>query len=98
MVTRTSRDRHASDTRLLTALAAVSVPSVLIHTTWWHDTHGTSYSGEGILMAAMDTDDAARAAELLGLSEVTRVKSGHLVHFERPKEYLQAVARLAARA
>lgn len=80
------------------ALDSITVPAVLVHTTWWHDTHGTSYSDEGILMAAMDTDDAARAAQLLDPCEVIRIKSGHLVHFERPKQYVQAVDQLAAKA
>ncbi|CAL9587236.1 2-succinyl-6-hydroxy-2,4-cyclohexadiene-1-carboxylate synthase [Nocardiopsis dassonvillei] len=79
------------------ALRSVSAPAVLVHTTWWHDTHGTSYSDGGVLMAAMDTGDAARAARLLGGADTVTVGSGHLVHFERPKEYLAALARLTAR-
>lgn len=80
-----------------TALAAVSAPTVLIHTTWWHDHHGTSYDKSGVLVAAMDTDDAARAIDLVPDAEIATVSSGHLVHFERPKDYLAAFARLADR-
>ncbi|SDU44401.1 alpha/beta hydrolase [Amycolatopsis keratiniphila] len=80
------------------ALAVVDAPVTLVHTTWWFDKHGTFYSDDGVLMAAMDGDDRARAVELLGEPEVVTVKSGHLVHFERPKVYLDAVSGLAARA
>lgn len=79
------------------ALRSVTAPAVLVHTTWWYDTHGTSYSDDGVLMAAMDTRDAARAVDLLGGADLVTVKSGHLVHFERPREYLAALARLTAR-
>jgi pimeloyl-ACP methyl ester carboxylesterase len=79
-----------------TALEAVTVPTTLIHTTWWYDKHGTSYSDDGILMAAMDNDDAARAAKLLGDPGIITVSSGHLVHFERPKDYLRAIHQLDA--
>lgn len=78
------------------ALAAVKVPTTLIHTTWWFDKHGTWYSDDGILMAAMDGDDAARTAKLLGGPEIITVSSGHLVHFERPEDYLRAADRLTA--
>ncbi|MFI7061637.1 alpha/beta hydrolase [Kribbella sp. NPDC050124] len=80
------------------ALAAVSAPTVLIHTTWWHDHRGgTSYDKSGVLMAAMDTDDATRSIDLLPEAELITVSSGHLVHFERPKGYLAAFRRLADR-
>jgi pimeloyl-ACP methyl ester carboxylesterase len=67
-----------------TALASVDVPTTLIHTTWWFDKHGTYYSDDGVLMAAMDREDTARAAELLGDPKIVTIRSGHLVHFERP--------------
>ncbi|MFI6681578.1 alpha/beta hydrolase [Kribbella sp. NPDC050470] len=79
------------------ALAAVDAPTVLMHTTWWQDHHATSYNDAGVLMAAMDTDDAARAADLLPNAEIVTVSSGHLVHFERPKDYLAAFNRLTDR-
>lgn len=80
------------------ALAAVDVPATLIHTNWWNNRHGTYYSDEGVLMAAMDGDDAARAVELLGNPHVVTLSCGHLVHVERAKDYLRAVEELAARA
>ncbi|MFD0556245.1 pimeloyl-ACP methyl ester carboxylesterase [Stackebrandtia endophytica] len=82
------------------ALAAVDVPVTLIHTDWWYRRNGTSYSEDGVLMAAMDVDDRERAVRLLtGVAEpqVETIASGHLVHFERPKEYLAAVMSLTAR-
>lgn len=79
------------------ALRAVTTPTTLIHTNWWHRKHGTSYSEAGILMAAMDVDDAARAAKLLADVATVTIASGHLVHFERPKAYLSALATLAQR-
>jgi pimeloyl-ACP methyl ester carboxylesterase len=80
------------------ALRAVTAPATLVHTTWWHQRHGTSYSDAGVLMAAMDADDATRAADLLATPSVVTLPSGHLVHYERPKEYLGAIADLSKRA
>jgi len=82
------------------ALAAVDVPVTLIHTDWWYRRNGTSYSKDGVLMAAMDVDDRERAVKLLtgtATPEVVTIASGHLVHFERPKEYLAALSTLTAR-
>ncbi|WP_233437862.1 hypothetical protein [Agromyces laixinhei] len=79
------------------ALAAVEAPTTLMHTTWWFDHHDTYYSDDGTLMAAMDGQDAARAAELLGSPRIVTVSSGHLVHFERPKAYLEAMHELSSR-
>ncbi|PXY38229.1 hypothetical protein BA062_00225 [Prauserella flavalba] len=79
------------------ALASVEMPTTLIHTNWWLNRHGTSYDDRGVLMAAMDGDDVARAAGLLDDPGLVTISSGHLVHFERPKEYLAALAGLTAR-
>jgi len=79
------------------ALAAVKCPTTLLHTNWWFTRYGTYYDADGTLMAAMDGDDAARATKLLGDVEAVPLSSGHLVHFERPKEYLAAVGDLSQR-
>lgn len=80
------------------ALRAVSVPTTLIHTRWWYERHGTSYDDAGVLKAAMDVDDAERAIALLEDAELVTVAGGHLVHFERPRDYLAAVDALEARS
>ena len=79
-------------------LAAIAVPTVLIHANYWYQTFGTYYNEQGVMMAAMDDRDVARAMALLESAELVEVNSGHLVHFERPEDYLGAVEALAARA
>ncbi|OLT41339.1 hypothetical protein BJF85_23950 [Saccharomonospora sp. CUA-673] len=79
------------------ALAAIKVPTTLIHTRWWFDKHGSSYDENGILKAAMDVEDASRALALLADAELVPISGGHLVHFERPKDYLAALHRLGQR-
>ncbi|KMS84583.1 alpha/beta fold hydrolase [Prauserella rugosa] len=80
------------------ALAAVRAPTTLIHTRWWHDKHGTSYDENGVLKAAMDVDDASRALERLAAAELVLISGGHLVYFERPRDYLTALAGLEVRS
>lgn len=80
------------------ALRAVSVPTTLIHTRWWHDKHGTSYDTNGVLKAAMDVDDASRALSLLADGKLVTITGGHLVHFERSKDYLAALLELERRS
>lgn len=75
-------------------LAAIDCPTVLIHTTFFRDQYGSAYSDEGVLMAAMDDEHAGRAMRLLGIPEAIEVASGHLVHYERPDVYLDAVRQL----
>jgi len=79
------------------ALRSVSVPTTLIHTRWWYDKHGTSYDASGVLKAAMEVDDASHALALLADAELVTISGGHLVHFERPHDYLAALQRLEAR-
>jgi pimeloyl-ACP methyl ester carboxylesterase len=61
-------------------LAQISVPAVLIHANW-------SYDDTGILLAAMDGDDAARARSLIRDVEFYRVDTGHGFHFEDPDQF-----------
>lgn len=63
-------------------LGRISVPTVVIHANW-------SYSDEGVLLAAMDGDDAERAVGLLKNGSLVNVKSGHDVHNERPAEFVR---------
>lgn len=68
-------------------LAELEMPVVLIHTNW-------SYDEDGILMAAMDDDDAARARSCIPDCQFVRVDSGHGFHFEKPKEFVRIVSDL----
>ncbi|MFJ9556524.1 alpha/beta fold hydrolase [Nocardiopsis sp. NPDC101807] len=65
-------------------LARITVPTVLIHADW-------SYGEDGVLLAAMDGDDAARARSLIEGVEFHRVDSGHGFHFERPRDFVRIV-------
>lgn len=62
-------------------LARITVPTTLIHTNW-------AYDDSGILMAAMDGDDADRARSLIPDVEFCKVDSGHNFHWEKPKDFV----------
>lgn len=68
-------------------LSKIKCPSILIHTNW-------SYSEEGILLSAMDGNDAQKAHELIASSKLVSINSGHNVHDEKPKEFNQIVVDL----
>lgn len=79
------------------ALRSVDVPTTLVHTNYFEHRDQTAYQ-DGILMAAMDADDVARALSLLPAdTRLVQLPSGHLVHFEKPAAYLDAVRELTAR-
>lgn len=61
-------------------LRSVQMPSVLIHTLWFYDP-------SGVLMGAMDDNDANLARELLKTERFYKVKTGHAFHFDRPEEF-----------
>lgn len=65
-------------------LESIHIPSVLIHANW-------SYDENGILLAAMDGDDAKRARSLLEDVTFYKVDSGHGFHFEKPKEFIRII-------
>ena len=65
-------------------LKRITVPAVLIHANWRYDDHG-------ILLAAMDADDAERARSLLRDVTFHRADSGHGFHFEKPNEFIRIV-------
>jgi pimeloyl-ACP methyl ester carboxylesterase len=71
-------------------LAGISVPTALIHTNW-------SYDDSGILLAAMDGDDAERARTLLKDVEFYRVDTGHGFHFEDPDHFVEILRDLEQR-
>ncbi len=66
------------------ALTRVGAPATLIHASW-------SYSDEGVLLAAMDGNDARRALELLPDGTLVNIKSGHNVHQQKPREFVQVL-------
>lgn len=61
-------------------LARIAAPAVLIHANW-------SYSDDGVLLAALDADDAARAVALMQNASLVNVNSGHDVHYQQPREF-----------
>ncbi|SEF66299.1 alpha/beta fold hydrolase [Sphingobacterium lactis] len=69
-------------------LAQVRCPSTLIFA---KSSKWKSHDENGILMAAMSTDDAQRAHELLPNNELITVDSGHGVHNEKPVEFIGIV-------
>jgi pimeloyl-ACP methyl ester carboxylesterase len=64
------------------ALSKVKCPAVLMHSNWFYDENG-------ILMGAMSGDDASLAMSLLSNGKLERVNSGHSVHIEDPKIFIQ---------
>ncbi len=66
------------------ALARVRAPTVLIHASW-------QYDDDGLLLAAMDGDDAARAVSLLPEVRLVNIESGHDVHTEKPDEFVEVL-------
>jgi pimeloyl-ACP methyl ester carboxylesterase len=64
------------------ALARVKCPAILMHSNWFYD-------DKGILMGAMSGEDASRAISLLSNGRLERVDSGHSVHIEDPKIFIQ---------
>lgn len=61
-------------------LKKINCPSVLIHASW-------SYDENGILLAAMDGNDASHAHSLIKNNELIDIKSGHGVHVEKSKDF-----------
>lgn len=61
-------------------LIRIKCPSIFIHTNW-------EYDKNGILLGALDADDAQRVNELITENILIRVKSGHNFHDEEPKDF-----------
>ena len=72
------------------ALAAVTAPTTLIHASW-------RYSDDGVLLAAMDGEDAARAMDLLRDGMLVNIKSGHNVHGEKPRQFVAVLLKAFGR-
>ncbi|GAA4284400.1 alpha/beta hydrolase [Brevibacterium daeguense] len=70
-------------------LAAISVPTLLIHCNW-------QYDDAGLLLAAMTDEDAARALDLIPDCRFARIRSGHSFHFEKPGRFARLVRSFAA--
>jgi len=66
------------------ALPKVKCPAVLIHANWYYDKNG-------ILVGAMDANDANRANSLMPNSKLVTVNSGHDVHVENPSVFIKIV-------
>lgn len=71
-------------------LASIDVPSTLVHTR-------VSYDEDGILMAAMGEEEAARARALIRGVEFVKTDTGHGFHVEDPAHFIRLVDGLAAR-
>ncbi|MCO1657236.1 alpha/beta fold hydrolase [Pseudonocardia humida] len=68
-------------------LRRITAPVVLVHASW-------SYDANGVLLAAMDADDARRARSLLRDVEFHEVDTGHGFHVEDPERFLDLVLPL----
>ena len=55
----------------------------------------TRYGDDGVLWSANDGEDARRVEELIPRCRRVNVRSGHSVHFERPRAFCRAVRILA---
>lgn len=71
-------------------LSRISVPSTLVHT-------AVRYDEQGILMAAMGDEEAARARDLLPHGRFVKVETGHGFHDEAPRQYIALVDELNRR-
>lgn len=63
-------------------LAKIEVPTVYIKAE-------TAYGKDGVLYAANSDEDAERVNRLIKGSEMITIKSGHDIHFEKPKEFVR---------
>jgi pimeloyl-ACP methyl ester carboxylesterase len=64
------------------ALSKINCPSVLIHTNWQYDENG-------ILMGAMNGEDAERAHSLIENNVLINVDSGHSFSWEKPDDFIE---------
>ncbi len=54
----------------------------------------TNFSEDGILMAALSEEDLGKASELIADCKVIRFDCGHGIHIEKPKEFIECLAKL----
>jgi pimeloyl-ACP methyl ester carboxylesterase len=78
-------------------LARVTQPSVLLHTAA-SAPGGGYYDEAGVLLSAMDGDDARRAHDLLPDDElVDGIESGHDIHAEKPGLFVDTLVEFLGR-
>jgi len=70
------------------ALRRTQCPMILLHANWFrHPDHG--------LVGAMDDTDAARALELAPSMQYKRIDSEHVIHSNKPQEFVLIVEKFA---
>ncbi len=65
-------------------LRGIQCPSILIHA---RNSRWSQYDDDGVLLAAMSEEDAARASELIPGCRLATIDCGHGVHNEKPREF-----------
>ncbi len=72
-------------------VSRIQCPSMLMHTV-------SNYDENGILLAAMDGDDAKRAHELMPENKlIDNIKSGHNIHDEKPILFIDVMINILDR-
>lgn len=56
----------------------------------------TSFSDEGILMAALSESDLDKVSELIADFHIVRFDCGHGIHIEKKKQFIQCLIELAS--
>lgn len=69
-------------------LSKIQCPTILIYA---KNTRWEQYDEDGILLGAMSDEDASRAHKLIANSKLVHIDSGHGVHDEKPKEFIEIV-------
>lgn len=73
------------------SLRAIGVPATLVHTKVRYDT-------DGVLMAAMGEEEAARARSLIRDVEFVKTDTGHNFHGEDPERFVELIRDLDRRS
>ncbi|WP_063712858.1 alpha/beta fold hydrolase [Sciscionella marina] len=71
-------------------LRGIRAPTTLIHANW-------KYGPDGILQGAIDDHDARRIASLIRDVELVEVDSGHDMHAEEPRRFIELVRSINQR-
>ncbi|MFT3942451.1 MAG: alpha/beta hydrolase [Ancrocorticia sp.] len=75
-------------------LARIQCPTTILHVAASDATAPSYYDKNGILVSAMDNDDAARAQQLVAGSElIGGFKSNHDIHKDRPQEFTDVLVK-----
>lgn len=69
------------------ALRKIKCPLLILHADWYRTEKG--------LVGAMDDEDAKRALELVPHAEYFRLKSKHVIHTNKPKEFVKIIKKFA---